>query len=200
MVELPDTVQALLAARLDSLEPEERRLVQHAAVVGRTFWEGSLASVTGSEDELRRSLLRLQEKDIVVPDATMRIAGEREYAFRHVLIRDVAYGMLPRAVRCAKHYEVGLFIEDRAGERTDEVVTLLAEHYGRAATLAGEADIDAGRVRGDHGQGRAVPGVGRGRGGVALLQPGVLRALQVGPRPVRRSRRRHGRARHREAG
>jgi class 3 adenylate cyclase/tetratricopeptide (TPR) repeat protein len=142
MVELPDTVQALLAARLDSLEPEERLLVQHAAVVGRTFWEGSLASMTRSEEELRRLLMRLQEKDIVVPDATMRIAGEREYAFRHVLIRDVAYGMLPRAVRCRKHYEVGQFIEDRAGERTDEVVTLLAEHYGRAATLAGEADMD----------------------------------------------------------
>ena len=107
VVELPDTVQALLAARLDSLEPEERLLVQHAAVVGRTFWEGSLTSVTRSEEELHRLLMRLQEKDIVVPDATMRLAGEREYAFRHVLIRDVAYGMLPRAVRCRKHYEVG---------------------------------------------------------------------------------------------
>src|SRR5207237_5970412 len=86
--------------------------------------------------------LRLQEKDIVVPDATMRIAGEREYSFRHVLIRDVAYGMLPRAVRSRKHFEVGEFIEDRAGERTDEVVALLAEHYGRAAALASEARLD----------------------------------------------------------
>ena len=67
------------------------------------------------------------------------LAGEREFAFKHVLIRDVAYGMLPKAVRARKHFEVGGFIEERAGDRTDEVVALLAEHYGRAAALAGEA-------------------------------------------------------------
>ena len=143
--ELPDTVQGLLAARLDSLEPAERRLVQHAAVVGRTFWEGSLAEVAGEEaggsDGLNRVLIGLQEKDIVVPGTGSRLAGEREFAFKHVLIRDVAYGMLPRAVRCRKHYEVGQFIEERAGERTDEVVSLLAEHYGRAAKLGAEAAL-----------------------------------------------------------
>ena len=52
-----------------------------------------------------------------------------------MLIRDVAYGMLPKAVRSRKHFEVGAFIEERAGDRTDEVVALLAEHYGRAAAL-----------------------------------------------------------------
>jgi class 3 adenylate cyclase/tetratricopeptide (TPR) repeat protein len=142
LVDMPDTVQSLLAARLDSLEPLERRLVQHAAVVGRTFWEGALAVAVPDERQLRQALLDLQEKDIIVPDDTMRIAGEREYAFKHVLIRDVAYGMLPKSVRWRKHYEIGRFIEDRAGERTDEVVPLLAEHYGRAATLSSEAGID----------------------------------------------------------
>ena len=101
--ELPDTVQALLAARLDSLEPFERRLVQHAAVVGRTFWEGSLEVVAGQGDgELWRALTTLQEKDIIVPDAGGRLADEREFSFKHVLIRDVAYGMLPKSVRCPK--------------------------------------------------------------------------------------------------
>src|SRR5207247_2180408 len=139
---LPDTVQALLAARLDSLEPFERRLVQQAAVVGRTFWEGSLAGVAEAEGgDLDAGLNALQEKDIVVPGSGSRLAGEPELAFKHVLIRDVAYGMLPKAVRARKHFEVGGFIEDRAGERTDEVVALLAEHYGRAATLAGESKL-----------------------------------------------------------
>src|SRR5918999_1537505 len=140
--ELPDTVQAVLAARLDALEPFERRLVQQAAVVGRTFWEGSLAPLAGSDQrQLERALLSLQEKDILAPGAESQLAGERELAFKHVLIRDVAYGMLPKAVRARKHFEVGAFIEDRAGDRTDEVVSLLAEHYGRAAALGREGGL-----------------------------------------------------------
>jgi class 3 adenylate cyclase/tetratricopeptide (TPR) repeat protein len=150
LVDMPDTVQSLLAARLDSLEPLERRLVQHAAVVGRTFWEGALAVAVPDDRQLRQALLDLQEKDIIIPDDTMRIAGEREYAFKHVLIRDVAYGMLPKSVRWRKHYEIGRFIEDRAGERTDEVVPLLAEHYGRAATLSDEAGIEHDEIEPIH--------------------------------------------------
>src|ERR671915_349018 len=140
--ELPDTVQAVLAARLDALEPFERRLVQQAAVVGRTFWEGSLVPLARSEGrDLGRALTTLQEKDILAPGAEGRLAGERELAFKHVLIRDVAYGMLPKAVRARKHFEVGSFIEDRAGDRIDEVGPLLAEHYGRAAALGREGGL-----------------------------------------------------------
>jgi class 3 adenylate cyclase/tetratricopeptide (TPR) repeat protein len=140
--QLPETVQAVLAARLDALEPFERRLVQQASVVGRTFWEGSLAGLARSEGrDLTRALRALQEKDILVPGAGARLAGERELAFKHVLIRDVAYGMLPKAVRSRKHFEVGAFIEERAGDRADEVVALLAEHYGRAAALGREGGL-----------------------------------------------------------
>jgi class 3 adenylate cyclase/tetratricopeptide (TPR) repeat protein len=142
VAELPDSVQAVLAARLDALEPFERRLVQQAAVVGRTFWASSLATVAQEEGhDLERALTALQEKDILAPGSESRLAGERELAFKHVLIRDVAYGMLPKAVRCRKHFEVGTFIEERAGDRTDEVVALLAEHYGRAAALGGEGGV-----------------------------------------------------------
>ncbi|MFL5868156.1 MAG: adenylate/guanylate cyclase domain-containing protein, partial [Thermoleophilaceae bacterium] len=140
--QLPETVQAVLAARLDALEPFERRLVQQAAVVGRTFWASSLAGVAQAEGQnLERALVSLQEKDILAPGPEGRLAGERELAFKHVLIRDVAYGMLPKAVRSRKHFEVGAFIEERAGDRTDEVVPLLAEHYGRAAALGREGGL-----------------------------------------------------------
>src|SRR5829696_2299161 len=140
--ELPDTVQAVLAARLDSLEPFERRLVQHAAVVGRTFWEGALAPLATTEGrDLHQALSSLQQKDILAPGAEGRLAGERELAFKHVLIRDVAYEMLPKSVRSRLHFEVGSFIEGRAGDRTDEVVALLAEHYGRAAALGDDAGV-----------------------------------------------------------
>jgi class 3 adenylate cyclase/predicted ATPase len=140
--ELPDTVQGLLAARLDALDPFERRLVQQAAVAGRTFWESSLTTLAGGAGrDLERALLSLQEKEILVAGAEGPLPNERELSFKHVLIRDVAYGMLPKAVRARKHFEVGSFIEDRAGDRTDEVVQLLAEHYGRAAALGRDSDV-----------------------------------------------------------
>src|SRR5215204_4114708 len=140
--ELPDTVQAVLAARLDSLDAFERRLVQQASVVGRTFPEGALATLARSEGrDLDRALMALQEKDILAPSPAGPLLGERELAFKHVLIRDVAYGMLPKAVRSRKHFEVGAFMEERAGDRTDEVVALLAEHYGRAAALGRESGV-----------------------------------------------------------
>ena len=143
LVELPDTVQAVLAARLDALDPFERRLVQQAAVVGRTFWEGSLAPLAEEEGrDLQEALRTLQEKDILASRVESRLAGERELAFKHVLIRDVAYGMLPKAVRCRKHFEVGRFIEERAGDRSAEMLGLLAEHYGRAAALGAEGGVE----------------------------------------------------------
>ena len=140
IAELPDSVQAVLAARLDALDPFERRLVQQAAVVGQTFWEGSLRAVAEEEGlPLAPALSALQEKDILAPEPESRLAGERELAFKHVLVRDVAYGMLPKASRWRRHFEVGRFIEERAGDRADEVVALLADHYGRAAALGAEA-------------------------------------------------------------
>ncbi len=139
---LPETVHSLLAARLDSLAPLERRLLQHAAVVGQTFWEGSLRDAASEEGlDLGEVLASLQEKDLVVPSAGSRLAGEHEYAFKHVLIRDVAYQMLPKTVRCRKHVDVGIFIEERSGERADAVVALVADHYSRAAALSEGADL-----------------------------------------------------------
>jgi len=140
---LPDSVQAVLAARLDSLDAFERQLVQQAAVVGRTFWLGALNEVARREGrELAPALASLQEKDILVPSGGAQLAGERELAFKHVLIRDVAYGTLPKAVRCRRHLEVAEFIENRVGDRADEFVTLMAEHYERAAMLGEEVGLD----------------------------------------------------------
>jgi class 3 adenylate cyclase/tetratricopeptide (TPR) repeat protein len=139
---LPGTVQSLLAARLDSLDRPERRLLLHASVVGQTFWDGSLAGTATEEGlDLGRTLSALEEKDLVVTNPRSRLSGEREYAFKHVLIRDVAYGMLPKAVRCRKHVEVGEFIRDRAGDRIEAFVGLVAEHYTRAAALGPDGGL-----------------------------------------------------------
>src|SRR4051794_18148688 len=139
---LPESVHAVLAARLDSLTAPERRVLQHASVVGQTFWDGSL---TGLEDEegidLSDALAGLEEKDLVVSSPGSRLAGEHEYIFKHVLIRDVAYSTLPKAVRARKHALVAAFIEDRAADRSEGVVAMVADHYGRAAALGADADV-----------------------------------------------------------
>ena len=140
---LPETVHAVLAARLDSLSAPERRVLQHASVVGQTFWEGSLAGIEEEEGiHLQDALAALQEKDLVVPSAGSRLAGEHEYAFKHVLIRDVAYSTLPKSVRAWKHAQVGGFIEERAADRSEGVVAMVADHYGRAAALGADAEIE----------------------------------------------------------
>ncbi|MCD6014224.1 MAG: adenylyl cyclase [Solirubrobacterales bacterium] len=142
---LPETVHSVLAARLDSLPRHERLVLQAASVVGQTFWEGSVDPGDASI-ELTAALASLQEKDLVVPTAGSRLAGEREYAFKHVLIRDVAYSTLPKAVRARRHAEVGGFISARAADRSEGVVAMVAEHYGRAASLGASADLEPGEL------------------------------------------------------
>src|SRR5207248_10646848 len=115
-------------ARLDSLDPIERQVVQQAAVVGQTFWEGALAPVTEhTQADLADVLASLHDKDILVPlpGVVDGLDEEREFAFKHVLIRDVAYGTLPKAVRCRKHFQVGEFLERRAGDRAEELANLV---------------------------------------------------------------------------
>jgi len=140
---LPDTVHSVLAARLDSLRPDERAVLQHASVVGHVFWEGSLAFATEEAPaKLAETLASLQDKDLIVPTAGSRLAGEHEYAFKHILIRDVAYSTLPKSLRARRHAEVGEFIEERAADRSEGVVAMVADHYGRAAALGADADLD----------------------------------------------------------
>jgi class 3 adenylate cyclase/tetratricopeptide (TPR) repeat protein len=137
---LPETVHSVLAARLDSLRPDERAVLQNASVVGHTFWEGSLQAVGGHD--LTDALASLQDKDLIVPTAGSRLAGEHEFAFKHVLIRDVAYSTLPKSVRARRHAEVGEFIETRAADRSEGVVAMVADHYGQAAELGLDAGLD----------------------------------------------------------
>lgn len=138
-VRLPDTIHALLAARIDALPAAEKALLQQAAVVGRIFWPGSLASSGGDGDtpELLRSLER---RGMIAARPTSSIDGEPEYLFRHVLIRDVAYASVPKARRALAHAETGRWIEELADDRTDEFAELVAYHFASAA--AGEdADL-----------------------------------------------------------
>jgi class 3 adenylate cyclase/tetratricopeptide (TPR) repeat protein len=138
-VRLPDTIHALLAARIDALPSAEKSIVQQAAVVGRTFWPGSLRAAANGHDpmELLRSLER---RGLVSARTSSTIEGQPEFIFRHVLIRDVAYASVPKARRARAHAETGLWIEELAGERLEEFGEVLAYHY--AAAVAGvDADL-----------------------------------------------------------
>ena len=145
---LPESVHAVLAARLDSLSAPERRVLQHASVVGQTFWDGSLVGLEDEEGiDLSDALNELEEKDLVVSSPGSRLAGEHEYVFKHVLIRDVAYSTLPKVVRARRHAQVAAFIEERAAERSEGVVAMVADHYGRAAALGADADVGSAELQ-----------------------------------------------------
>ncbi|HVR28211.1 MAG TPA: adenylate/guanylate cyclase domain-containing protein, partial [Thermoanaerobaculia bacterium] len=138
-VRLPDTIHALLAARIDGLPSEEKAILQQAAVVGRVFWPGSLAPV-GDGQAAQDSLRSLERRGLVSARPTSTIEGEQEYIFRHVLIRDVAYASVPKSRRARAHAETGRWIEELTTDRLEEFEELLAYHY--AAAAAGEdADL-----------------------------------------------------------
>jgi class 3 adenylate cyclase/tetratricopeptide (TPR) repeat protein len=142
-VEIPDTVQAVLAARIDLLEPTDKRIAQAAAVVGRVFWLGPVADLTGvGATELDEALRRLEDRELVLSRPGSSLAGQPEYIFKHVLTRDVAYESLPRKERPRAHTAVGRWLEGTAGDRSVEFAEVLAYHYGTAAAL----ERDAGAV------------------------------------------------------
>ena len=142
-IPVPESVQALIAARLDTLPQDRKSLLQDAAVLGKVFWAGAVAAMGGLEPAaVRDGLHELARKELVRPARRPSIEGETEYAFWHVLIRDVAYGQIPRAARAAKHVAAAAWIEGMAGERVEDSVELLVHHYEQAIELAGPAGQD----------------------------------------------------------
>jgi class 3 adenylate cyclase/tetratricopeptide (TPR) repeat protein len=133
--ELPETVQGIIAARLDVLAAGEKALLQDAAVVGKVFWEGAAAAVGNRRPEDVRDLLHgLERKEFVVRARRTSVEGETEYAFRHVLVRDVAYGQIPRAARSGAHRAAGDWIASLG--RPDDHAEMLAHHRVSAVELA----------------------------------------------------------------
>ena len=94
-------MQGIIAARLDLLPPEEKDLLQNAAVVGKQFWTGAVSALGSVEVEERLRLL--EERDFVRRARRSSVDGEDEFAFRHILTRDVAYAQIPRTRRAVKH-------------------------------------------------------------------------------------------------
>ena len=138
---LPETVQGLIAARIDALAPEEKSLLQDASVIGKVFWPGVL---TGAED---RILHALERKEFIRRDRRSSMAGETQYAFLHALVRDVAYGQIPRAERAGKHHRAAEWLTSLAGDRAEDHAEMLAHHYREALTLGEAAGLDTTALR-----------------------------------------------------
>ena len=142
---LPEAVSALIAARLDTLPAGHKLLLADAAVLGRVFWSGGLLAL-GERDaaEVRTALRDLARAELVrrVPNST--VAGQDEYAFWHVLVRDVAYGSLPRKVRAARHLAAARWLEQLAGDRVADYAELLAHHYLTALERTRDSGDKAG--------------------------------------------------------
>jgi len=133
---VPRSLQALIGARLDTLAQTEKRTAQYASICGQAFWPGAVGHLVETEDDLTPSLEVLERRDFIRAQDSSRIGGEREYAFKHILIRDVAYGRLPKGRRVALHVRFADWLEALLVE--DELVEIVAYHLEQACRLAGE--------------------------------------------------------------
>jgi class 3 adenylate cyclase/tetratricopeptide (TPR) repeat protein len=144
-VPMPESVHASIGARLDTLSPDRKALLQDASVIGKVFWSGALASMgRGDARAIRETLHDLSRKELVRTVRTTSVEGEAEYSFWHALVRDVAYGQIPRAERASKHLAVADWIEGMAGERLADQAEFLAYHFERAIELTSAAGQDPG--------------------------------------------------------
>src|SRR5438309_1743715 len=128
--QLPDTVQATVLARLDLLSSEERRIIQLGSVFGRAFRPPGLLALEPTLEGLEEVIDRLVDKDLLRP------TGADIFAFRHILIREVAYQTLTRSERGRLHASAGAWLEGLATQREDALAELIAYHYREAAMIA----------------------------------------------------------------
>ncbi len=147
--ELPETVQGLIAARLDLLGVEQKALLQDAAVIGKRFWSGALAALA-DRSRIDVGLHSLERKEFVRRERASSVVGDSEYSFRHLLVRDVAYGQIPRAGRAEKHLLAARWIE-QLGRREDHA-EMLAHHYLQALELTEAASGSTSEFAGAAGE------------------------------------------------
>jgi class 3 adenylate cyclase len=177
-VEVPPTIQALLAARLDQLDPAERSVLERGSVEGRTFHRGAVAALAEGDNALDQRLVALVRKELVRPDRT-QLAGDDAYRFRHLLIRDAAYDALAKATRAELHRRFAAWLE-RQGQELVELDEILGYHLEQAALYLlelGQAEPELALAAGDRlaVSGRRALARGDYRAATALIE----RALQL---------------------
>jgi tetratricopeptide (TPR) repeat protein len=156
-VGVPPTLQALLAARLDQLEPGERRVLEQGAVEGEVFHRGAVEALLPGETQVPSRLVALVRKELIRPDRP-ELAGEDAFRFRHLLFRDAAYDALPKATRADLHERFATWLNGHAAESIapDEIVGHHLEQSYRYRTELGAVDDDT-RALGNRAAERLTP-------------------------------------------
>jgi len=138
-VPVPPTIQALLAARLDRLGSQERAVIGLAAVAGKQFHVGAVAALAADDEPLdvRAALMELVRRDLIGPDRSL-LLGEDAFRFRHLLVRDAAYGSIPKGLRATLHERFADWLERVAGDRVEEQEEIVGYHLEQAYRLRDE--------------------------------------------------------------
>src|SRR5437773_2384494 len=147
-LEVPETLQGLIAARLDGLDTEERRLLQDASVLGKTFSKEALAALAGiPEPELEPLLSALVRKEILGVQADPRSPERGQYGFLQDLVKRVAYETLAKRERKSRHLAMAAYLESNWAAEEEEIVEVIASHFTEAYALAPDA-ADAEEIKG----------------------------------------------------
>ena len=133
---IPDTIHALIAARIDALPPDQKQLLQRASVIGRVFWHGALEQLA-PELDAAAVIDALIDRELVLAEERSTIAGERAFRFKHILIAEVAYEGVSKARRAELHESFARWLHDRTG---DELMEIRAYHLDRAVCLREELE------------------------------------------------------------
>ena len=164
---IPASVQALIAARIDALPPEPKRVLMEASVVGKTFWSGAVAAL-GEHEDLDATLGELVRREFCRPVHPSTMEGDAEFGFWHALVRDVAYAELTKAERARMHAATARWIADRTAGAMGEDAEIVVHHLDAARAIGGSPDDEPGLLR------TALLAAGR-----ATLAPDVARAVGV---------------------
>jgi class 3 adenylate cyclase/tetratricopeptide (TPR) repeat protein len=176
-VSVPPTIQALLAARLDQLDPGERSVLERGAIEGRVFHRGAVQALSGGEAEPSGRLVSLVRKELVQPEPTL-VPGDEAYRFRHILIRDAAYDGLPKSVRAELHERFAAWLEERRPDLV-ELDEIIGHHLTQAARYKQELGQPDGALAGRAGDRVAVAGRralwrGDNRAAASLLESALV--------------------------
>jgi class 3 adenylate cyclase/tetratricopeptide (TPR) repeat protein len=134
---IPDTLQALIAARVDRLPPDQRTVLQRASVIGRVFWTSAIQHLSPDLESPEHAIEGLLLRDLVLGESRSSITGEVAFKFKHVLIREVAYSGLSKSARADHHARFAAWLQERTGE---ELLEIRAFHLDQAARLLAELD------------------------------------------------------------
>jgi class 3 adenylate cyclase/tetratricopeptide (TPR) repeat protein len=134
---VPTSLQAMIGSRLDGLPPAEKRVAQHASVCGMTFWSGAVADLHGGDVDVDPSLHALGERDFVRLQDASTVADEREWLFKHALMKEVAYGRVPKGRRAQLHVKFVDWIIAHPGA-SDEFIEFVAYHLEQSCKLGRE--------------------------------------------------------------